>query len=68
MMNSAIFRQTLAVLRFSMPSRADEMRADVTIRKRRNSLRKPFVNFRISRFAVQEDWNGRTAIRSQNSM
>ena len=42
--------------------------ADVTIRKRRNSLRKPFVNFRISRFAVQEDWIGRTAIRSQNSM
>ena len=40
----------------------------VTIRKRRNSLRKPFVNFRISRFAVQEDWIGRTAIRSQNSM
>ena len=23
------------------------------------------MNFRISRFAVQEDWNGRTAIRSQ---
>ena len=35
---------------------------------RRYSLRKPFVNFRISRFAVLEDWIGRTAIRSQNSM